>query len=425
MDVSNILLIIASLMVVGQIGIIILIIRLPGLLRRLATDQAHKANEQTLTANRDLRIEVQNYLNETSKRLVESVALIGKTQEEKLSNISNRIAEMSKNNQQAIEQLRNTVSEQLEKLQKSNEKRLEEMRQTVDEKLQNTLEKRLGESFKRVSENLEAVQRGLGEMKNLATGVGDLKKVLTNVKDRGTWGELRLSAILEEILAPEQYAINVETIAGSGKRVEFAIKLPGRDSLSAKPVWLPLDSKFPNEDYVRLIDASEFGDKEAVNSARKQLLRSLHIFAKDISEKYVSPPQTTDFAILFLPTEGLYAEVLREPGLIEEMQRKYRIVIAGPTTLAALLNSLQMGFRTLAIEKRSSEVWQVLAAVKTEFGKFGETLRKVKSHLDNATKSIDNTAVRTRAMERQLRQVEELPQQNKQGLLQLNDAEDE
>ena len=307
---------------------------------------------------------------------------------------------------QHFTELRTAVDTRLAALQAGNEAKLDEMRKTVDEKLHATLEARLGESFKQVSERLEQVHRGLGEMATLATGVGDLKRVLTNVKTRGGWGEVQLESLLEQTLTAEQFARSVMTRPGSSERVDFAIKLPGRDSA---PVWLPLDAKFPREDYERLIDASERGDTAAIELAGRALEVAVKAQAKSIRDKYVEPPHTTDFGLMFLPTEGLYAEVLRRPGLADTLQRDYRITIAGPTTLTALLNSLQMGFKTLAIEKRSSEVWQVLGAVKTEFGKFGEVLDKVSEKLDQAQKQIEQTGVRSRAIQRQLRGVEAMP----------------
>jgi DNA recombination protein RmuC len=279
------------------------------------------------------------------------------------------------------------------------------------------LEKRLGESFRQVSERLEQVHKGLGEMQNLAIGVGDLKKVLTNVKTRGTWGEMQLGNLLEQILTPEQYAQNVATKQGSAERVEFAIKLPGRDTHDGKTVWLPIDAKFPKEDYERLVEASERADADAVEQAAKQLELRIKAEAGDIRDKYIDPPNTTDFGILFLPTESLYAEVLRRNGLMETLQREFRVVVTGPTTLAALLNSLQMGFRTLAIEKRSSEVWAVLGAIKTEFGKFGGIIEKVQKKLQEASNVIDTAATRTRTIERKLRTVEGLPTNEATALL--------
>jgi DNA recombination protein RmuC len=303
-----------------------------------------------------------------------------------------------------LSEMRNTVDTRLLHIQVDNEKKLEQMRQTVDEKLQGTLESRLGESFKQVSERLEQVYTGLGEMKTLATGVGDLKRVLTNVKVRGTWGEVQLGAIIEEILAPDQFRKNVAT-ARPDERVEYAVKLPGRDS-HGEPVWLPIDARFPFEDYQRLMYASERGDGEAVDRASRQLEAALRVSAKDLSEKYLAPPRTTDFGILFLPSEGLYAEAMRYPGLADSIQREHRVVLAGPSTLAALLSALQMGFRTLAIERRSSEVWETLGSVKIEFGKYAGVLAKVKKKLGEAQNTIDSAETRTRAIQRRLRDVE-------------------
>lgn len=319
---------------------------------------------------------------------------------------------------------REALDQKFQQIQASNERKLDEMRQTVDEKLQGTLEKRLGESFKLVSDRLEAVQRGLGEMKSLADGVGDLKRVLTNVKERGTWGEYQLGAILEQILTPEQYAQNVRPKEG-GEVVEFAVKLPGKNrEAGAPPMWLPIDAKFPKEDYERLLQASEAADADGVKSAAAALASSIRKAAKDIYDKYVAPPHTTDFAIMFLPTEGLHAEILRQPGLHDELQSKYRVLATGPTTLSAMLNSLRVGFQTLAIEQRSHEVWHVLGAVKTEFGKFGQVLDKVKRQLHTATDTIDKTHVRTRAMERKLRSVEQLSDDQARQLLELPEGVD-
>ncbi len=316
------------------------------------------------------------------------------------------IEEKSRSQQESINNLKSVIDAHLKQLQESNEKKLEQMRQTVDEKLQSTLEKRLGESFKIVGEQLEAVQRGLGEMQSLATGVGDLKKVLTNVKARGTWGEYQLGNILEEILTPEQYEKNVKTKEGSDEIVEYAVRLPGHDKSSQ--VWLPIDSKFPQESYIRLKDASEKSDVDAVSKALSELIRTIKKSAKDISDKYIDPPNTTDFAIMFLPTEGLYAEIVRQPNMLDDLQQK-RIVVAGPTNLSAILNSLSMGFRTLAIENRSSEVRKILSAVKTEFNAFGDVLSKVKTQLERASGTIDKAGIRTRAMQRKLKDIEELP----------------
>ena len=318
-----------------------------------------------------------------------------------------------------IEGIKSNINDQLDKIRTENEKKLEEIRKTVDEKLQGTLEKRLGESFKQVSDRLEAVHKGLGEMKNLASGVGDLKNVLTNVKVRGIWAEHQLEAQLAQILTPDQYDSNVATKTGSDERVEFAIRLPGSSSNRNPYMWLPIDSKFPLEDYSRLQDASEKANTEGVKNATKQLLQTIKTEAKKISEKYIDPPNTTDFAVMYLPTEGLYAEVLRHPGVLDELQTKHRITIAGPATMGAILNSLRLGFRTLAIEKRSSEVWQVLAAVKKEFGLFGAVLDKVQKKLSEASNQIDQSQIRTRAMERELKDVEQLPSTKVDGLLSL------
>jgi len=327
------------------------------------------------------------------------------------------LSTLTTDNQQRLAEVRTALDTQLKSLQTDNAAQLEKMREVVDEKLQKTLEARLSSSFKQIAERLEAVQRGLGEMQSLATGVGDLKRVLSNVKTRGTFGEVRLGALLEQVLTPDQYATNVATIPGSDERVEYAIRLPGADRDTQ--VWLPIDAKFPVEDYQRLLDAQEAADGETANAAAAALQRRVEAEAKTIREKYVSSPHTTDFALLFLPTEGLYAEVIRRPGLFEKLQRDHHVTVAGPTTLAAILNALQMGFRTLAIEKRSSEVWQILGAVKTEFGRFGDVLDKVKKKLDEAGKHIDATGVRTRAIERRLRGVESLADEDAQARMEL------
>ncbi|MFH1245174.1 MAG: DNA recombination protein RmuC [Candidatus Omnitrophota bacterium] len=310
-------------------------------------------------------------------------------------------------NEQKLENMRKTIEERLNHLQNESSQKLELMRATVDEKLHATLEKRLGESFRLVSERLEQVYKGLGEMHNLAQGVGDLKKVLSNVKTRGTWGEIQLGSLLEQMLSKEQYAANVATGKDNYERVEFAVKLPGREE--HKAVWLPIDAKFPLEVYQRLVDAQEKGDVQAVKDLEAALEDSIEVQAKKIRDKYVNPPQTTDFAIMFLPVEGLYAEVLRRPGLCEILQRKYRISVTGPTTITALLNSLQMGFTTLAVEKRASEVWQILGAVKVDFGRFGDLLDKTHKKLQEASHTIEDATRKTRTIERKLRNVQELP----------------
>ena len=331
---------------------------------------------------------------------------------------------LSETNARRMAEVRSTMETQLAQLQQSNATKLDEMRQTVDEKLQTTLETRLGESFKQVAERLEQVYKGLGEMQTLAQGVGDLKHLLTNVKTRGMFGEAQLAALLEHVLSPEQYATQVATRPETRNAVDFAIKLPGRGD-DGTPVWLPIDAKFPNEDYERLLDAQQRADAVAVEIAAKALEARIRLEAKGINEKYVEPPYTTDFAILFLPTEGLYAEVLRRPGLMEGLQRDYRVTLAGPTTLLAMLNSLQMGFRTLALEKRSSEVWQVLGAVKTEFGKFGDVLARVKEQTQTVLNTLDKAQTRTNVLNRRLRGVEALPEVEAQSLLPGLEANDD
>ena len=366
------------------------------------------------TARTDQRLDV------LSKTLAEDAhnARLDATarQQQFAEGLSQRLRELSDRNAQTLGELRNTLETQLKALQADNAQKLEQMRATVDEKLQSTLEARLGQSFKLVSERLEAVQRGLGEMQSLAAGVGDLKRVLTNVKDRGGWGEIQLETLLEQVLTAEQFARSVKVRPGSNEAVDFAIRLPGQQD-GGTPVWLPIDAKFPREDYERLLDAQERGDTEAMRNAAAQLERAIKLQGKSINEKYVAPPQTTDFAVLFLATEGLYAEAVRRPGLVDALQQHHRIVIAGPTTLAALLNSLQMGFRTLAIEKRSSEVWQLLGAVKSEFGKFATVLESADKQLNTVQNSLKQAGVRTRAIERKLKGVESLPGSDTEHLL--------
>ncbi|MGB2927543.1 MAG: DNA recombination protein RmuC [Desulfobacterales bacterium] len=385
-------------------------------------EELRLGREESARAAKDLREEVSGGQKLSMDTMVRAIGEMGKSQNDQLNSIARRIQELTESNRTGIEKLRSTIDTQLKHLQESNEKKLDQMRETVDEKLQSTLEKRLGQSFKLVSERLEAVQHGLGEMQNLATGVGDLKKVLTNVKARGTWGEVQLGALLEQILTPDQYDKNVRTRGDSQESVEYAIRLPGQDDEPESCVWMPIDSKFPQEDYLKLVEAADTADGDAVQKATAALLRSVHSSAKEIRDKYLNPPATTDFAIMFLPTEGLYAEVLRQPGQVEKIQQDYRIVVAGPTTLSAILSSLRIGFRTLAIEKRSSEVWKVLAAVKTEFGKFGHVLTTVKRQLNTASNTIEQTGVRTRAMKRKLRAVEELPSEETTQILNLPDS---
>ncbi|MBD3893465.1 MAG: DNA recombination protein RmuC [Hydrogenophaga sp.] len=338
--------------------------------------------------------------------------------------LTRQLQDMSEGNARRLSEIRSTLDGQLAQLQQNNAAKLDEMRATVDEKLQSTLQTRLGESFRQVAERLEQVHKGLGEMQTLAQGVGDLKHLLSNVKTRGMFGEAQLAALLEQVFAPEQYAAQVATRPGSRHAVDFALRLPGRGDDGA-PCWLPIDAKFPNEDYERLLDAQQRADADAAELAARALEQRIRLEAKSMAEKYLAPPHTTDFAILFLPSEGLYAEVLRRPGLMELLQRECRVTLAGPTTMMAMLNALQMGFRTLALERRSSEVWQVLGAVKTEFGKFGEVLSKVKSQAQSVLNTIDSAHTRSRAMERALKSVEALPADQASAVLPLhpNDTE--
>ncbi len=406
---------------------------------RAVKDEIARNREETNAGAKQSREELSNAMKNFADSLraqVVEIATLQKNQLESFSGqqkqqldiFSKQLETLTQANEQKLEKMRETIEQKLKLLQDDNAQKLEKMRETVDEKLHATLEKRLGESFKLVSERLELVHKGLGEMQTLASGVGDLKKVLANVKTRGTWGEIQLGNLLEQILSPEQYAKNVATKNGSNERVEYAIKLPGRDAAELKDgvVWLPVDAKFPMEDFQRLVDAQEQANVAAIEESGKALESRVKSEAKDIREKYLDPPNTTDFGILFLPVEGLYAEVLRRPGLCEMLQREYRIVITGPTTLAALLNSLQMGFRTLAIEKRSSEVWALLGAVKTEFGKFGEILDKTQKKLQEASNIIEDAAKKSRTIQRKLKDVQELPSSQPLRLISAgDDAEDE
>ena len=369
------------------------------------------ANARTLEEEVVRRLEaIDRVLRDEFSRNREEAGTAAKSQREELG--------------KSLEGVRAIVDLRLKEIQQDNAKQIDKMRATVDEKLQGTLEKRLGESFKLVSDRLEQVHKGLGAMQQLASDVGGLQKVLSNVKMRGGWGEVQLGSLLEQVLTADQFARNVKTRDESAERVEFAIKLPGDEN--GAPVWLPIDAKFPTEDYQRLLAAQDKGDVVGIDDAMKSLETQLKKSAKDICQKYINPPRTTDFALMFLPTEGLYAEAIRRVGLVEQVQRDCRVIFAGPTTLAALLNSLQMGFRTLAIQKRSSEVWNLLAAVKTEFGKFGEALSAVKDKLDQAARHVDTVAVRSRAITKKLRDVEELPS-NPQPLLKdlLGDSDED
>lgn len=324
----------------------------------------------------------------------------------------------------ASERIRATLDSRIRELHDANDRKLEDMRRTVDEKLHSTLERRLGESFKLVSDRLEAVHKGLGEMQTLASGVGDLRRVLANVKVRGTWAEVQLGALLEQVLTAQQYGRNIHVRPGAAEVVEYAVRLPGPRNDPECCVWLPIDSKFPQEDYVRLQNAADAADEQAVRNASEALGRAIRTAARDIHDKYIHPPSTTDFGLMFLATEGLYAEVLRNADLVEELYRKFRVIVVGPTTIIAVLSSLRMGFQTLAIEQRASEVWRILGAVKTEFGKFGDMLDKVKRQLDTASRTIDDTGRRTRALERTLRSVEDLPDGEASDLLNLRSPAD-
>ena len=378
-----------------------------------------EVRQYSMAAAKAQREELSSSLKAFSDSVLKGMAGMADAQQKQMEAFSSQLKQVIESNQQKSDVLRAVVEEKLKSIQEDNAKQLEQMRLTVDEKLHGTLEKRLGESFKQVSDRLEAVYKGLGEMQTLAAGVGDLKKMLTNVKIRGTWGEVQLGALLEQVLNPDQYAVNVATRDG-GERVEFAIKLPGREADTGEVVGLPIDAKFPVEDYQRLVEAQERADPAAAEAAAKQLENQVRGSAKDICGKYLNPPKTTDFGILFLPVEGLFSEVIRRPGLIEVVQRECRVVIAGPTTLWSILNSLQMGFRTLAIQKRSSDVWNLLAAVKTEWAKYGEALGKVQQKLHEASDTIDKAQTRTRAIGRKLKGVQELPASEAQAVLLLD-----
>jgi DNA recombination protein RmuC len=382
-------------------------------------DETARGRDEAASQSRSLREEVgATFKGFNDSVLAQLTQLIGLEQQH-LDGFSEKLLALTKSNEDKIGDLKATVELRLDWIPADNAGRLEEMRKTVDEKLEGTLEKRLGESFRMVSDRLEQVHKGLGEMQTLASGVGDLKRVLTNVKVRGTWGEVQLGNLLEQVLSPDQYDQNVATKAGSADRVEFAIKLPGRDEDQEKSVWIPIDAKFPKEDYERLVEASESGDKAAVDEAVKSLEARIKLEAKDIKNKYLDPPHTTDFGVLYLPTEGLYAEVVRRAGLADYLQRECRVIVVGPSTFWAVLNGLQMGFRTLAIQRRSSEVWSVLGAVKTEFEKFGAVMDKIYKKLQEATNEIDNAKRRGRVLERKLRDVQELPGPQAQALLGL------
>jgi len=362
------------------------------------------------------REELNKSISTFEGKVTGSISAFSETLNRELKSVQDRVHASARESREELEKVRDSVEKKLADIQLGNEKKLDEMRHTVDEKLHKTLETRLGESFKLVSERLELVQKGLGEMQTLASDVGSIKNVLSNVKNKGVLGEYQLGAILEQVLTPNQYAQNVKIKEGSRENVEFAVKIPSKED-SNKVLWLPVDAKFPTADYEMLLSAYETGDKETVTQAQKDLKAKIEKFAKDIREKYIDPPNTTEFGIMFLPFEGLYAEVLRIPGLFESIQSTHRVTITGPTTISAFLNSLQMGFRSLAVERRTSEIWDLLGAVRTEFGKFGDVLQKTKEKLDSASKEIDNAGTRSRAIERRLREVQTLPEGSAQKLL--------
>ena len=404
-------------LVLLALGAILLVLQILLLLRSRGQGGGHAALASHIErVEREVRMQLQTTAQASRQEMGQTLSQSHAATVQQLDGMRRQIEVLTESNARRLLEVRATLEVKMRELQTDNGARLEEMRKTVDEKLHATLEARLSASFQQVSERLERVHQGLGEMQLLAQGVGDLKRVLTNVKTRGTWGEVQLEMLLEQVLTPDQYAKNVETVAGSNARVEFALKLPGQVAGGA-PVWMPIDAKFPKEQYERLMEAAERADAEGVALAGRELERAVRGEAKTIADKYLAPPQTTDFAILFLPTEGLYAEVMRRPGLADELQRVNRVSIAGPSTLMALLNSLQMGFRTLALEKRSSEVWQVLGAVKTEFGKFGDVLAATKLTLEKAARNIETAEVRSRQMARKLKTVEALPSEAAQLML--------
>ena len=385
-------------------------------------DEISKNRSEATQNGKLLREENFNNLNSMNDAILSRISAMASMEKNQMEVFSKQLSTMTEINERKLDKLTEVMEEKMKNLQQDNSKKLEEIRFTVDEKLHSALEKRLGESFKLVSDRLELVHKGLGEMQNLASGVGDLKKVLTNVKVRGSWGEIQLGTLLDQILIKEQYDMNVITKKNGTERVEFAVKLPSKDS-DDNSVWLPIDSKFPLEDYQRLIKAQEDGDKLQMEACIKQLEIRILSEAKDIKDKYIDPPSTTDFGILFIPIEGLYCEVLRIPGLSDKLQQQFRVVITGPTTLAALLNSLQMGFRSLAIEKRSSEVWQLLATVKTEFVRFGDILDKTQKKLQEASNTMELASQKSRTIQRKLKDVQSIP--NSEIVKEINPHEDE
>jgi len=428
----NLLYLLIALNVTGLVMLVIILLgtskaTIKDLSRRIENiennlEKMERAFREDMARNRE---EQSRSLKDFNESLLNRITENAAAQKGQLEIFSQQLTNLTSQNIQKLDKILETIDLHLRNLQEDHNRQLELIRKTVDEKLQDTLEKRLGESFRLVCERLEMVQKGLGEMQTLAAGVGDLKKVLTNIKTRGTFGEIQLGSLLEQILSPEQYAVNVATKHDSTNRVEFAIKLPGQDENRSHLVWLPLDAKFPQEDYLRLLEAQEQGNPAAVEEAARQLDRTVREMAKNIRDKYLDPPNTTDFGIMFLPAEGLYAEVLRRTGLVETLQREFKVVITGPTTLAALLNSLQMGFRTLAIEKRSSDVWSLLGAVKTEFTTFGGILEKTHKKLQEASNIIEKAATRSRSIERRLKNVQELPTPDAVALIEDSGETDE
>jgi DNA recombination protein RmuC len=423
------------LAIVNVVLLVILLLRKPAstagdadaireTLDRTLREQFAANRRESAEQSRQTREELAGAVTKSGESIIKNVGVVAQTNEQKLGEIRSSMDQLIDRTSQRIVEVRGAVEQKLGDIQKDNAAKLEQMRATVDEKLQSTLEARLGESFRLVSERLEAVHKGLGEMQSLASGVGDLKKVLTNVKTRGTWGEVQLGNLLEQIFRPEQYDKNVAVKPLSGERVDYAIRLPGPER-GGLPVWLPIDAKFPREDYERLVDAADRGDADAVTAAAAALEARIRAEAKKIRDKYICPPHTTEFAILFLPTEGLFAEVLRRPGVYDDIIGRDRVVLAGPTTLAAVLNSLQMGFRTLALEQRSSEVWEVLGAVKTEFAKFGATLERVHEKLQQASRTIEDAQQRSRVMTKKLKDVEGLPAVEAQKILPMANPDEE
>ena len=393
-------------------------------IERLVKDEMSRSRQENQSAAREGRQELGKNIAAFESSLLAQMKTVSDLQEKQFNRFSAQLDKLISENERRLEALRESLEKNLRFLQEENSKKLDQMRQVVDEKLHATLERRLGESFNLISERLEAVYKGLGEMQKLASGVDDLKRVFTNVKTRGTWGEVQLGNLLEQILTSDQYAENVATREGSNDRVEFAIKLPGRDD-AGSVVWLPIDAKFPQEDYLRLLDARDKADAGLAEEAVKALEKRIRNEAKNIREKYVDPPHTTDFAILFLPIEGLFAEVLRRPGLAESLQADFRVVVTGPTTLTALLNSLQMGFRTLAIEKRTSDVWKLLGAVKSQFSDFGDLLDKTQKKLKEASNSIENASRKSRVIQRKLRDVTSLSGRESAAMLEEGGEESE